>query len=106
MVRWYLYLFCMYIVQKSNSLVLRWYLLVLYVQKSKSLVVRWYLLVLYVHGVLGVGQAVVVHEAEEREEGPTSGLTEHDTVRLQNSCTIFCEASFPVTILRFYSLAQ
>ena len=57
-------------------------ILVLYVQKSNSLVVRWYLLVLYVHGVLGVGQAVVVHQAEEGEEGPSSGLTKHDTVRL------------------------
>ncbi len=40
-----------------------------------------------VHGVLGVGEAAVVHEAEEGEESPPSCVAKHDAVRLQDSFT-------------------
>ena len=38
-----------------------------------------------VHGVLGVGEAAVVDEAEEGEEGAPRRLAKHDAVRLQDS---------------------
>ncbi len=38
-----------------------------------------------VHGVLGVGEAAVVHEAEEGEESTPSCVAKHDAVRLQDS---------------------
>ncbi len=40
-----------------------------------------------VHGVLGIGQAAVVHEAEEGEERTASCVAKHDAVRLQDSFT-------------------
>jgi hypothetical protein len=43
------------------------------------------LLAVDVHGVLGVGEAAVVHEAEEGEERPPSCVAKHDAVRLQDS---------------------
>jgi hypothetical protein len=46
-----------------------------------------FVLLLYVHGVLGVGEAAVVHEAEEGEESAAGRLPEHDAVGLQHSCT-------------------
>jgi hypothetical protein len=40
-----------------------------------------------IHGVLGVGEAAVVHEAEEGEERPPSCVAKHDAIRLQDSFT-------------------